>query len=63
MKLIYRALILESAPRSIAPYRKPQALNWRFHAPNESYGVPQSSAIPYCYPKVLNWRFRMAAEG
>jgi hypothetical protein len=63
MKLIYRALVLESAPRSILPYRKPQALNWRFHAPGELYRVAQNSTLSYCYPRVLNWRFRMAAEG
>jgi len=62
MKLIYRALILESAPRPVAPYRKPQSLHWRFHAPGETYGVVQRSSTPYRYPRALNWRFRLAAE-
>jgi hypothetical protein len=61
MKLIYRALILESAPRPVAPYRKPPALHWRFHAPNEVYGETQKSSSLYRYPRALNWRFRMAA--
>lgn len=30
MKLIYRANILEYTPRSVQPYIKPRAMNWRF---------------------------------
>jgi hypothetical protein len=59
--LIYRAQILECSLRPQLPYHKPNALNWRFQAPGETYGSARPS-IPYRFPSALNWRFRLAAQ-
>lgn len=61
MKLIYRAQILARPARPVLPYCKPAALNWRFHAPSETYGNPRPVAEYRC-PIALNWRFRLAAQ-
>ena len=58
MILIYRGEIFKkSTPPSIQPYRKPRALNWRFHAPGETYDNTSISALIYSQPRALNWRY------
>jgi hypothetical protein len=59
MKLIYRTQIIEYTPRPEKAYRKPYALNWRFHVPGESYGNDPISLPIYQEPRALNWRFCM----
>ncbi len=61
MQLIYRAQVIEYTPAPTKPYCKPRALNWRFHAPNQTY-ADQELAVPiYRKPQALNWRFQLAA--
>ena len=62
MKLIYRALVLDVAPRSVQPYRKPQALNWRYQVLGETYGDAVKLPAPtrLRQAQAMNWRFRMA---
>lgn len=58
MKLIYRANIFDYTPPPSLPYRKPRALNWRFHAPGEKYDYNPLPSLPYRKPRILNWRFQ-----
>ena len=62
MQLIYRAQLIEYTPVPVQPYVKPRALNWRFHAPGESYEAPCQATYAYQVPRALNWRFRMAVS-
>jgi hypothetical protein len=61
MILIYRAQIFSYQPAPAQPYQKPRALNWRFHAPGQSYGDDTCPVAAYTAPRALNWRFQMAA--
>jgi hypothetical protein len=62
MKLIYRALTFDYIPRSVETYGKPRVLNWRFHAPGETYEYTCLPPQPYHKPRVLNWRFHAPGE-
>lgn len=61
MKLIYRAQVFVSTDSPVVlSYRKPRALNWRFHAPGEIYGDRHSVVEqPYVAPRALNWRWQI----
>ena len=57
MQLIYRAQVIDRPAVSTPSYRKPSALNWRFHAPGETY----EGVLPvqtYRAPQALNWRWQ-----
>jgi hypothetical protein len=58
MKLIDRAQIFDVTPD--AP--QPDALNWRYRVPGETYGDQRRSVPIYQAPRAINWRFRWAAE-
>ena len=60
VKLIYRGHVLEHTPH-MPLYQKPHALNWRYHAPGETYGnAPR--LLPERTTGVVNWRFRPQGE-
>ncbi|OLP20081.1 hypothetical protein BST81_02255 [Leptolyngbya sp. 'hensonii'] len=59
MQLIYRGQTINYTPATAQPYRKPCALNWRFHAPGETYGDMPLPVAPYQAPRALNWRFQV----
>ncbi len=61
MQLIYRGHVYDYTPSKPQPYIKPRALNWRFHAPGETYGEKISSQ-PYLKPRAINWRFQMVTQ-
>ncbi len=61
MKLIYRALIIETTPRPVQPYIKPRAMNWRFHPPGETFETTPRPIQPYVKPRTMNWRFQLPA--
>lgn len=63
MQLIYRGYTINYTPRPIQAYRQPNALNWRWQIPGESFqSTSTSQCIPmYCPPRALNWRFQMQA--
>jgi hypothetical protein len=63
MKLIYRALVLESAPCPVMPYSITASIKLALSCSRELYGVAQKPITSYRYPQVLNWCFRMAVEG
>jgi hypothetical protein len=60
MQLIYNANIINHTPKPLAAYIKPRALNWRFHAPGETYNTP-TALEAYIKPRALNWRFKTTA--
>ncbi len=57
MQLIYRGEMIDYNPPALQPYQKPCALNWRYHAPGETYSempaLRQASA-----PRAINWRWQ-----
>lgn len=59
MKLIYRALIIETTHRPIPAYVKPRALNWRFQPPGEKFETTPRPVQPYVKPRAINWRFQI----
>ena len=62
IQLIYRGYIFNYTPRPIQPYRKPQALNWRWHSPATTFETTPRPTLPYCKPRALNWRFQLEGE-
>lgn len=60
VKLIYRGHSLERTLH-VQPYQKPHALNWRYHAPGETYGSAPR-VLHDRTPGVVNWRFRPQGE-
>lgn len=62
MQLIYRGEQIEYHPAPAKPYRKPRALNWRYHAPGETYSdipLPQPTLPRHTrQPRALNWRWQ-----
>ena len=61
MKLIYRALIIETIPRPAQPYVKPRAINWRFQTSAEKFELTPHPVQPYAKPRAINWRFQPPA--
>lgn len=61
MKLIYRALIIETTPRPIPTYVKPSAINWRFQPSGERFELAPRPVQPYVKPRAINWRFQPSA--
>lgn len=62
LQLIYRGYIFNYAPRPTQPYRKPQALNWRWHSPTTVFESTPRPTHPYCKPRALNWRFQLEEQ-
>ena len=61
MKLIYRALIIETTARPVQPYVKPRAINWRFQTSGERFELTPRPVQPYVKPRAINWRFQAPA--
>lgn len=62
MKLIYRGYTFDYSPRPIQPYRKPNALNWRWQAPGEIFESNPRPVQQYRQPRALNWRFKLQED-
>ena len=58
MQLIYRGQTLPYTPAEPSLYRKPQALNWRFQTPGETYGEGFTPVTAYRKPQAINWRYQ-----
>lgn len=61
MKLIYRALIIETPPHPIPTYVKPRAINWRFQTSGEGFELTPRPVQSYVKPRAINWRFQRPA--
>lgn len=59
MQLIYRGQVTEYVPPQVAPYRKPSALNWRYHAPGETYDEASLPRHATRTPQAINWRWQV----
>ena len=57
MQLIYRGNTYNYTLLESKLYIKARALNWRFHAPGETYDS-SITPKPYIRPRALNWRFQ-----
>ena len=62
MKLIYRGHVYDYTPALVPPYRKPRALNWRYHPWGEQYECKPAPIRPYRQPRALNWRYQFSAD-
>jgi hypothetical protein len=60
MQLIYRGEVINCPERPLPAYQKPYALNWRYHAPNATYGNDPIPVQVYKASRAINWRWQTA---
>lgn len=59
MKLIYRAQTLNYTPATTT-YHKPNALNWRYQIPGETYENQPKIGLSSSKSHAINWRYQLA---
>ncbi len=59
MQLIYRGYTINYTLRPAQPYRRPNALNWRWQTSGDDISYTPQPIKRYCPPRALNWRFQM----
>lgn len=59
VKIICRNVIYQCIVAKPRPYQKPQALNWRYRFPGETYDRLPDPDLQYQKPRALNWRWQL----